>query len=112
MPTNRWIPIQAVVDTPLREVLDEIRVAVSRACGGIDDMHLLGDKALVIRTEIVPRKLPALRQALAGLGVRVTGRDIPAVDDLQADARYPVTLQITCLAGDTDGRVAIPNVPG
>ena len=91
--------------------MDDIRKVVSRVCGGIDDMHLLGYKALVIRAEIYPEKLPSLYAALTSVGVKV-GSNGPDEQNLKAGNQHPITLQISSLSNDTDDRVSIPKVPG
>jgi len=108
------IQLQAISDKPLRDMTEAIRVSVSRACGGIDDMHQLGDKALVVRAEIVPAKFPALISSLEDIGLHGFSDNLPAdnLHDYEPDAEHPFTLQVLTTAGSGDGRVEIPKVPG
>jgi len=54
------IQIQGSVQEPIGKVTSIIRNTVSNVCLGIDDMQLLGNKALVLRAEIFPTVLPTL----------------------------------------------------
>ena len=92
--------------------MNDVRRAVSRVCGGVDDMQLLGQKALVLRAEIYPEKLSALYDSLSSSGVKVSAQNLPGEMGLEAETEYPITLQITGLSDDTDDPIAIPKVPG
>jgi len=56
----KMIQIQGSVQEPIGKVTSIIRNTVSNVCLGIDDMQLLGNKALVLRAEIFPTVLPTL----------------------------------------------------
>ena len=92
--------------------MDNVRTIVSGLCGGIDDMNLLGNKALVIRAEIYPEKLPTLYTALTSMGMTVNHQSLPDHGTLKAELEYPITLQITSFSDQTDGRIKLPRVPG
>lgn len=51
------IQIQGFVSKPIGMITNEARTTVSNNCLGIDEMRLLGNKALVLRTEITPEDL-------------------------------------------------------
>jgi hypothetical protein len=112
MPKVPFLQLAATTDAPLRRILHDVRHAVSGACSGIDDMHLLGAKALVLRAEIRPPRLPELVRALDALGVRVDRESLPAPGALDDDALHPLTVQVTSFNDDTDGPVDVPHVPG
>ncbi|MEH6347461.1 MAG: hypothetical protein V7785_20360 [Bermanella sp.] len=65
------IQIQGTVLEPIVNVSDKIRLAVSEACYGVDDMHMLGSKALVLRAEVFQQKLPSLYESLTEVGVKL-----------------------------------------
>lgn len=112
MKRMQTIQLQASVQEPIGNITNSARSAVSRVCLGIDDMRLLGSKALVIRAEIYPEKLPALYAALTSIGVKLSQQSLPDIDALKAESEYPITLQITSFSDETDGRANIPKVPG
>ncbi len=106
------IRVKSSVHEPLRNIIDNVRLAVSKVCGGVDDMNRLGNKALVVRAEIYPRKLPMLYAALESIQVNVSQHSLPDLGGFAEDTEYPMTLQVTSLADDTDDRVNLPRVPG
>jgi hypothetical protein len=106
------IQLMASTPEPLRNVTDNARRAMSKLCGGIDDMNLFGDKALVIRAEVYPEILPALYEALALVKLKLGEDGLPDQDSLRAGVEHPITLQITSFSSDTDRKVNIPKVPG
>ncbi|MEH6358607.1 MAG: hypothetical protein V7745_06430 [Pseudomonadales bacterium] len=108
----KLIQVRASVQEPLRIVMDKVRATVSKVCGGIDDMQLLGNKALVIRAEIYPEKLPALYTALTSIGITINKQNLLDQDALKEKLEHPITLQITSFSDETDSRVNIPKVPG
>ncbi len=108
----KLIHLQSSVHKPLRNIIDNARVTVSRVCGGIDDMNMLGNKALVIRAEIYPSKLPALYAALQSIQIYVIQHSLPDKSALKEEFEYPMTRQITSLADDTNNRVTLPKIPG
>ena len=110
--SSKLLYIQATTQQSLRVAINDIRKVVSRVCGGIDDMQLLGYKALVIRAEIYPEKLPSLHTALASVGVKVGSKNKLDEKSLKVDSQHPITIQISRFSDDTDDRVNIPNVPG
>ena len=109
---SKLLYVQATTQQSLRMALNDIRLVISRVCGGIDDMQLLGYKALVIRAEINPEKLPSLYAALASVGVKVSSKNKLDEKSLKADNQYPITIQISSFSDDTDDRVNIPKIPG
>lgn len=106
------IQLQASVQYPIRNIMDEVRKIVSNICGGIDDMCLLGDKALVIRAEVYTESLSILCSELTAAGIKIGPQGFPEKENLKAGFEYPLTLQITSFSTSTDGRVSIPSVPG
>lgn len=109
---SKLLYVQATTQQSLRVALNDIRMVVNRVCGGIDDMQLLGYKALVIRAEINPEKLPSLYTALVSVGVKVGPKNKLDEKSLKADNQYLITIQISSFSDDTDHRVSIPKVPG
>ncbi|UJS24665.1 hypothetical protein [Thiothrix winogradskyi] len=109
---RRLIQLQAMTEKPLRAVMYDARTVVSRICGGLDDMQQLGNKALVIRAEIFADRLMTLVSALSDLGLKVDTASLPDVNTLETTAEYPITVQISSFASDTDARVTIPQIPG
>ena len=107
-------PIQLVASSgePVRKITEDVRLAVSRACSGVDDMHLLGGKAMVVRAEITPKQLPGLVSALEALRIDVDRASIPDPATLDVDYLYSISVQVTSFSDDTDGSIAIPHVPG
>lgn len=112
MARPKIIQVTATSREPIRKITEDVRLAVSRACSGVDDMHLLGAKALVVRAEILPEKLSVLASALEKLGLTVDRDSVPNSVTTDRDALYPITVQVTSHSGDTNGRVIIPDVPG
>jgi hypothetical protein len=112
MPRLKIIQIQGSVQASIREIMNDIRSSVSKICLGIDDMHLLGNKALVIRAEIYPEKLPLLYVALGANGVKFSPKSLPDISTFQEIKEYPLSLQITSFSDTTDHRVSVPKVPG
>jgi hypothetical protein len=106
------IRVQSSVHEPLRNIIDDVRVAVSRVCNGIDDMNRFGNNRLVVRAEIYPSKLPTLYAALQSIKIHVSQHALPDVSALKEDVEYPIAVQVTSLADDTGDRVNLPNVPG
>ena len=104
--------VQATTQQSLRVGMNDIRKVVSRVCGGIDDMQMLGYKALVIRAEIFPEKLPSLYAALTSVDVKVGSKNRPDEQSLKAGNQHPITLQVSSYSDDTDDRVNIPKIPG
>jgi hypothetical protein len=112
MSSIKFIQLIANTSEPLRRITEDARLAVSRACSGIDDMHLLGGKALVIRSEIFAEQLSDLVVALEAIGISVDRASVPSAASLASHQHYTITLQVTSFSDDTDGRVIIPDVPG
>jgi hypothetical protein len=110
--SSKLLHVQASTQQSLRAGMGDIRKVVSRVCGGIDDMQLLGYKALVIRAVIYPEKLPSLYTALTSVGVKVSSKNRPDEQSLKAGNQHPITLQISSFSNDTDDRVNIPKIPG
>jgi len=92
--------------------MENARVTVSRLCGGIDDMHKLGNKALVIRAEIYPERLPKLHEALSAVHIDINPDTLPDQNQLTANIEYSLTIQIISYSDDTDAPINIPQVPG
>ncbi len=112
MARGKLIQIQGSVLEPIAKITNDVRASVSKVCLGIDDMQLLGNKALVLRVEIYPGKLDQLYSALDSNGVKINPKDLPDMDTLQNEIEYPLSIQITSFSDDTDRRLNIPNVPG
>ena len=75
-------------------------------------MHLLGRKALVVCAEIYPHRLEPLLEALLDLSVEVRPATLPEAGALEPAFEYRLTLQVVSQAGDTEGRVEVPRIPG
>jgi hypothetical protein len=112
MTRKKIIQIQGSVLEPVGVISSDARKTVSRICLGIDDMQLLGNKAIVLRAEIFPEKLPTLYDALASIGIKLDQQSLPKIEALQEGIEYPLSIQITSFSHDTDVAVNIPNVPG
>jgi len=112
MARRKIIQLQASVSEPIGKITGEARRIIGRVCLGIDDMQLLGNKALIFRVEITPRKLPHLYEALASVNIKLNEQNMPDVEALASDTEYPLSIQITSFSDDTDRRASIPNVPG
>jgi len=80
---------------------EDIRSVVSNVCCGIDDIHLLGNKALVLRAEIFPADLEQLSQSLRAVEVQLSEQSLPDKATLLAEIEYPLTIQITSFSDDT-----------
>lgn len=106
------IQLQAVSTERIIVITELIRKIVSDVCLGVDDVHLLGNKAVVFRAEIYPKKIALLCDRLAEAKLSVDPSTIPDYQWLDSDCEYPLTLQITSYSDDTDGRVVVPSVPG
>lgn len=107
-----FIQLQAATEKPIGTIIGSVRVIMSKACGGIDDMHLLGNKALVVRAEIFLPKLESLCAELNAVQVEVNPHSLPKSDSLKIDEEHLITLQVTSFTRDTDGYVDVPKVPG
>ena len=112
MVRRKIIQIEASVVEPIGVITNEARTAVSKICLGIDDVQLLGNKAIVFRAEIDPEKLQALYTALVSIGIKLNKQSLPDIDALQEEIEYPLSIQITSFSDDTDRSVNIPKVPG
>jgi hypothetical protein len=106
------LQLQATTHKPINRVTNELRTAVSNVCCGIDDMHMLGNKALVLRAEIFPKDLHELHKVLRAIGVNITKQKSPEEETLKADVEYPLSIQVTSFSYDTDQKKLVPNVPG
>ncbi len=112
MTRRKIIQLQATVRKPIGKIMDAARAAIGRVCLGVDDMQLLGNKALIFRAEITPGKLPQLFEALASLSIKLNQTGLPDVETLDEGTDYPLSIQITSFSVDTDRRANIPSVPG
>ncbi len=112
MPRIKVIQIQGSVQASIGSIMNDVRSTISRICLGIDDMHLLGNKALVIRAEIFPAKLQSLYVALGEIDVKFNQNSLPDVNSYQEAKEYPLSIQITSFSDATDRRVNSPKVPG
>ena len=108
----KFIQLQASTQEPIRNIMSNARATVSKVCGGIDDMNLLGNKALIIRAEIYSEKLPSLYETLSSIGIKIKSNYKPNQETLKDEFEYPITLQITSFSDKTDDRVNIPKIPG
>jgi hypothetical protein len=112
MARREIIQLQGSVVAPIGVITNEARTVVSKICLGIDDIQLLGNKALVLQTEVYPGKLQALYTALASIGIKLNKQSLPEIDQLLEEIEYPLSIQITSFSDDTDRRTNIPKVPG
>jgi hypothetical protein len=112
MVRRKMIQIQGSVLEPIGKITSDARMTVSKICLGIDDMQLLGNKALIFRVEISPGKLATLYTALASIGIKLNKQSLPDIETLQEEMEYPLSIQITSFSDDTDRRISIPKVPG
>lgn len=112
MKLTHLIQIQGSVQVPIENIINEARSAVSGVCLGIDDMHLLGKKALVIQAEIYPEQLSELYKALTSTGININKSSLPDHNIFKKKAEHRMSLQITSFSGSSDGRINIPKVPG
>lgn len=106
------IQLQGSVLESIVKITSKARFAVSKVCLGIDDMNVLGNKALVLRTEIYPLDLTALYESLASVGVKLIQSELPDMKLLQEDIEYPLSIQIVSLSEETDRRINLPQIPG
>lgn len=106
------INIMASTKLTIRSITEDTRALVSKLFGGVDDMHQLGNKALVVRAEIYPDKISLLYSSLEKIQLKITNKDKLKIDKLNAQTEYPLSLQITSFSQDTDGKIGIPRVPG
>ena len=79
MVRRKIIQIQGSVQEPIGKITSDARVTVSKVCLGIDDMQLLGNKALVFRAEIYPAKLASLYLALVAIGIKLHSQSLPQI---------------------------------
>ena len=112
MVRRKMIQIQGTVLEPIGKITSDARTTISNVCLGIDDMQLLGNKALIFRVEIYPRKLPTLYTALVSIGIKLNQQSLPGIETLQEEMEYPLSIQITSFSDDTDRSINIPKVPG
>ena len=112
MARMKIIQIQGSVLVPIEKITNNVRIAVNKICLGIDDMQLLGNKALVVRAEIFPNKLTLLYSSLASIGVKLSQENLPDIDALDEKLEYPLSIQIIGFSNDTDRKISVPNVPG
>jgi hypothetical protein len=112
MARRKIIQIEGSVLEPIEKITSNARTTVSKICLGIDDMQLLGNKALVLRAEIYPGKLPSLYTALVSIGIKINKQSLPDIESLQEQIEYPLSIQIVSFSDDTDRRANIPQVPG
>ena len=106
------IQIQGFVSKPIGMITNEARTIVGNICLGIDEIRLLGNKALVLRAEITPEYLSNLYTDLAFIGIKLIKDNLPDIKALQEEMEYPLFIQIISLSDDTDRRVHIPRVSG
>lgn len=106
------IQLQGFVSKSIGAIANEARKTVSEICFGIDDISLLGNKAIVFRAEITPENLPNLYTDLAFIGIKLSTESLPNIKMLENKIDYPLSIQIVSLSDDTDRRVYIPSVPG
>ena len=106
------VQLQATTQKPINTVTNDIRSAVSKVCCGIDDMHMLGNKALVLRAEIFPENLGKLYKVLSTIDVQIIQQSLPEEETLKAEIEYPLSIQITSFADGTDRKAYVPRVPG
>ena len=112
MHRRKTIQLQGSTLESIIKITNDVRMSVSKVCLGVDDMHTLGNQALVLRAEIYPEKLHTLYAALLSIGIKINEQSLPDVDVLQEGIEYPLSIQITSLSTDTDRPVSVPKVPG
>lgn len=112
MKRKKAIQLQASIQKPISSIIHDARSAMNDRCMGIDDMCLLGNKALVMRAEIYPEKLPEFYSDLASLDIKLAQHSLPNKNILKNEVEYIVFLQITSYANDTDGKINILKIPG
>ena len=112
MARMKMIQIQGSVIQPIGKITNDARTIVSKICLGVDDIQLLGNKALVLRAEIYPKKLPMLYAALDSIGIKFNEESLPDIETLKEDIEYPLSIQVISFSGDTDRRVNVPKIPG
>ncbi|ASP40706.1 hypothetical protein CHH28_19425 [Bacterioplanes sanyensis] len=108
----KMIQLQGSTLESSRKITNDVRSTVSKICLGVDDMQLLGNKALVVRAEIYPEKLELLYSALHSLGITLNEQSLPHIEALNQEVEYPLSIQITSFSDDTDRQASIPKVPG
>ncbi|MBQ0785799.1 MAG: hypothetical protein KBT66_16365 [Amphritea sp.] len=106
------IQIQCSTLESIGNITNDARAIVSKVCLGVDDMKLLGNKALVLRAEIYPDRLLTLYENLASIGVKLNQKDLPDIELLSKETEYPLSIQIVSFSDDTDRSASIPKVPG
>jgi hypothetical protein len=106
------IQLQGFVSKSIGIISNEARKTVSEICLGIDDVRLLGNKAIVFRAEITPENLPSLYTHLAFIGIKLSTESLPDIKSLEAKIEYPLSIQIVSLSDDIYRRVNIPSIPG
>lgn len=106
------IQLQATTEQAITAIFGQVKDITSNICGGIDDMHFLGNKALIVRAEIFPGKLNLLCEKLNAIDVRVDPSSAPDFSSLDTEREYMITVQVTSFSADTDRRTEIPRVPG
>jgi hypothetical protein len=106
------IQLQATTSERISLITEYVRRIVSDECLGVDDVHLLGNKALILRSEIFPKKMKSLCERLMEFNVIVDQSTVPEIKSLDTEREHPITLQITSYSEDTNGRVQLPRVPG
>lgn len=106
------IQLQGSTEKLITDVFSEVKEVMSTTCGGIDDMHYLGNKALIVRAEIFSERLGSLCEKLCEIDVRINSSSVPVIDSLDTQHEYMITLQVTSFSDDTDRRTVIPKVPG
>jgi hypothetical protein len=106
------IQLQAFVSGSIGFIANNVRLAVSHVCLGVDDMQLLGNKALVVRAEIYSENLRNLYADLASIGITLSNESLPDEAELQEGTEYPLSIQITSFSEGSDRKIQIPKIPG
>lgn len=109
---KKIIQLQGFVSAPIDSITNKTRSVVSNVCMGVDDMRLLGNKALVLRAEIYSENLINLYSDLASIGITLNNESLPEVAELLEGTEYPLSIQITSSSEGTDRKIQIPKVPG
>ncbi len=83
------IQIQGFVSKSIGVIANEARKIVSDICLGIDDVRLLGNKAIVFRAEITPENLSSLYTDLAFIGIKLSTESLPDIKMLANEINIP-----------------------
>ncbi|MFT5676943.1 MAG: hypothetical protein ACI808_002894 [Paraglaciecola sp.] len=75
-------------------------------------MHMLGNKALVLRAEISLENLGELYKVLSAIEVQIIQQSFSEKEIIKAEVEYPLSIQITSFADATYHKAYVPRVQG